>query len=202
MRHCPQKKSILTPLPRKMANTLVLGLGNILCGDEGIGCRVVEYLYACRHFPDNVTLADGGVMGQELLGPVTEAKNLLIIDCGDFGLDPGKTMTRFKSDVPIWLGVAKMSPHQGSFSEILALAKLKSQLPRNIALLAIQPKSLDYGAPLSPLLRDNLEQYAQAALEVLLKWGITSQRRKKAVFLETAPTALQNYELNIVWPML
>lgn len=185
-----------------MSETLVLGLGNILCGDEGIGCRVVEYLYACRCFPDDVTLADGGVMGQELLGPVTAAKNLLIVDCGDFGLAPGNVLTRFKSDVPIWLGVAKMSPHQGSFAEILALAELKNQLPQNIALLAIQPQTLEYGAGLSPLLRNSLQQYAQAALDVLIKWGITSQPRKERAFLETAPTALQNYEKNINWPVL
>lgn len=174
--------------------TLLLGLGNILCGDEGIGCRVAEYLYQDLVFPDYVRIADGGTMGQELLEPVMLADNLLIIDCADFGLEPGQTLLRENSAVPIWLGVNKMSPHQGGFAEVLALAKLKDSLPSRIALLAIQPQSLGFGDKLSPLLRGRIHRYASLARDVLEGWGIVSVKRRKPEFLSDTPVALQNYE--------
>lgn len=174
--------------------TLVLGLGNILCGDEGIGCRVAEYLYQDRLFPDCVRIADGGTMGQELLEPVMLAANLLIIDCADFGLAPGETMLRTDSSVPIWLGVNKMSPHQGGFAEVLALAKLKDWLPSKITLLAIQPQRLEFGEKLSPPLRERLPEYAALACEILARWDIASVKRAKPEFLSDTPVALQNYE--------
>lgn len=180
-----------------MARTLVLGLGNILCGDEGIGCRVAEYLYAALEFPADVRIADGGTMGQELLGPVMEADNLLLIDCGDFGLKGGETLVRYDRGLPIWLGIAKMSPHQGSFSEVLALAELKNRLPTNLALLAIQPGKLEYGEKLSSGLKTNLALYAKKAEEILAAWGIRGRKRKIPVYLSESPVALQNFESEI-----
>lgn len=177
-----------------MADTLVLGLGNILCGDEGIGCRVVEYLYATREYPPAVAIADGGTMGQELLGPVMEVSSLLLIDCGDFGLKPGETILRSNKGIPVWLGIAKMSPHQGSFSEVLALAQLKNRLPKNITLLAIQPEKLSFGEKLSRTLKDNLPAYASIVEEILAEWGFAGSRREKPEYLSNAPVALQNYE--------
>lgn len=177
-----------------MADTLVLGLGNILCGDEGIGCRVVEYFYATRKYPLDVAIADGGTMGQELLGSVMEVSNLLLVDCGDFGLKPGDTMIRSNGSVPLWLGIAKMSPHQGSFSEVLALAQLKNRLPENITLLAIQPEKLNFGEKLSKTLKDKLPVYASIVEEILAEWGIEGSRRKKPEYLSDAPVSLQNYE--------
>ena len=180
-----------------MGEPLVLGLGNILCGDEGIGCRVAEYLHATREYPPQVRIADGGTMGQELLGPVMEVSSLLLIDCGDFGLKPGETMLRNNTDIPLWLGIAKMSPHQGSFSEVLALAKLKNRLPAKITLLAIQPEKLIFGEKLSATLKERLPHYASIVEEILAKWGLEGRRREKPEYLSDTPVALQNYEFGL-----
>lgn len=178
----------------EMADTLVLGLGNILFGDEGIGCRVAEYLYATREYPPEVVIADGGTMGQALLGAVMDVSSLLLIDCGDFGLKPGETMLRINKGIPMWLGIAKMSPHQGSFSEVLALAELKNRLPKKIALLAIQPEKLGFGEKLSRTLKDKLPLYASMAEGILAEWGMEASLRQKPEYLSCASVALQNYE--------
>lgn len=180
-----------------MTRALVLGLGNILCGDEGIGCRIAEYLYATREYSPQVTIADGGTMGQELLGPVMEADQLLIVDCGDFGLRPGEAITRFSA--PMWLGMSKMSPHQGSFAEILALADLKNALPEKLALLAIQPLSLSFGKKLSKELAMRLPDYAFMADKILEAWGFHSTARNEPEFLSCTSVALQNYEPDWIW---
>lgn len=175
-----------------MADTLVLGLGNVLCGDEGIGCRVAEFLHATKEYPANVIIADGGTMGQELLGPVMAAHNLLIIDSVDFGLKPGESTIR--PNAPMWIGAAKLSPHQGSFAEILALADLKDCRPQNITLLGIQPQLLEFGQKLSPLLAERLPAYADQAEAILEQWNKKAKLREKPIFLSDTPIALQNYE--------
>lgn len=174
--------------------TLILGLGNILCGDEGIGCRIVEHLFATSVFPECVQIMDGGTMGQELLGRVMEADNLLVIDCGDFGQNPGESVTLFNDETPIWLGARKMSPHQSSFAEVLALAKLKSRLPAKLALLGVRPLKLAFGANLSPFLLKKIPEYASLTKDILKQWGIEASARDTTVFLNQTPAGLQHYE--------
>ena len=72
---------------------LVLGVGNILLHDEGIGVHVVKDLEASFTFSDNVTLLDGGTLGLKLLNPIEEADYMIVADCGCDGKKPG-TITR------------------------------------------------------------------------------------------------------------
>lgn len=174
--------------------TLVLGLGNILCGDEGIGCRIVEHLFATSVFPESVQIQDGGTMGQELLGRVMEADNLLVIDCGDFGQRPGESVTLYNDEAPVWLGAGKMSPHQSSFAEVLALAKLKNRLPARLALLGVRPLNLAFGDNLSPSLLKKIPEFAALAKDILEKWGIMANARTTPAFLNQTPTGLQYCE--------
>lgn len=172
----------------------MLGVGNVLCGDEGIGCRVVEYLYASYQFCPQVELLDGGTMGQELLDWVMNADRLLLFDCVDFGLRPGSIAFRDGSDMPIWLGTRKMSPHQGSFAEIMALASLKNASPKEIILIGVQPETVEFGQPLSPLIRSKIPAIAKKGLLELSRWGIEALPRKEKIFLNQTDLALQHYE--------
>ena len=177
-----------------MKKTLILGLGNILCGDEGIGCRLTEHLFAYNIFPENVLLNDGGTMGQELLGRIMETDNLLIIDCADFGKVPGETTLKYDNEIPVWLAARKMSPHQTSFAEVLALAQLKNSLPEKMALMGIQPNKINFGDVLSPLLQKRLLIYEEIVKKILLKWQISFKPTKNKGFLNNTPTGIQYCE--------
>lgn len=72
-----------------MERIIVLGLGNILYGDEGFGVRVAERLYSRYAFPDNVEIVDAGTQGHPLLAFVERATRLLLLDAVDFGLPAG-----------------------------------------------------------------------------------------------------------------
>lgn len=174
--------------------TVVLGLGNVLCGDDGIGCRVVEYLYATHEFPAGVELLDGGTLGQELLAPVMRAARLLLVDCVDFGLNPGAVAVREGPQMPMWLGARKISPHQGSFAEVMALAHLKNSLPEQIILFGMQPENTAFGQPLSAIVRSRLGMLARMCLEQLRDWGLAARKREEKLFLNQTDLALQNYE--------
>ena len=103
---------------------VVMGLGNLLWADEGFGVRVAERLYAHYHWPDEVEIVDGGTQGLNLLGYVESASHLLILDAIDYGLEPGTLRTYAGERIPAYLSAKKMSLHQNSFSEVLALAQL------------------------------------------------------------------------------
>ena len=135
-----------------MERIVVLGLGNILYGDEGFGVRVAERLYSRYAFLDNVEIVDAGTQGHPLLAFVERATHLLLLDAVDFGLQPGTTVEKDSTGIPAYLSAHKMSLHQNSFSEVLALAELKDCLPEEIRLIGAQPLDMTYGNTLSPLL--------------------------------------------------
>lgn len=133
-----------------MERIIVLGLGNILYGDEGFGVRVAERLYSRYAFPDNVEIVDAGTQGHPLLAFVERATRLLLLDAVDFGLQPGTIVEKDSTGIPAYLSAHKMSLHQNSFSEVLALAELKDCLPEEIRLIGAQPLDMTYGNTLSP----------------------------------------------------
>ena len=108
---------------------VVMGLGNLLWADEGFGVRVAERLYAHYHWPEYVEIVDGGTQGLNLLGYVESASHLLILDAIDYGLEPGTLRTYAGERIPAYLSAKKMSLHQNSFSEVLALADIRGHLP-------------------------------------------------------------------------
>lgn len=153
-------------------NVIVLGLGNILCGDDGFGVHAVQFLKEQYSFPECCQIIDGGTQGQLLYGIVEEADRLLLLDAADFGLAPGCLSLRRNEEIPAWLGTAKLSAHQGSFAEVLALAGLKGVLPEEIRLIGFQPADLEFGLPLSAIARPKLPEAIAMCLTTLKAWGI------------------------------
>lgn len=151
---------------------MVLGLGNMLYGDEGLGVHAAELLYRRWDFPPHVDVVDGGTQGHSLLNYVERAERLLILDAVDFDLEPGSVVVKESEEIPRYLTGRKISPHQNSFSEVLALAELRGTLPREVVLVGMQPQRLGLGQPLTSLTRQRLEGVLARALEVLRRWGI------------------------------
>src|SRR5512139_1088406 len=117
------------------ARILVLGIGNILWADEGFGVRAVEELARRYSFPAHVRLEDGGTQGLYLVDLVREADVLLVFDAVDYGLAPGTLHCVRDAEVPRFMGAKKMSLHQTGFQEVLALAELLGQCPRELLLI-------------------------------------------------------------------
>lgn len=99
------------------------------------------------------------------------ATRLLLLDAVDFGLQPGTTVEKDSTGIPAYLSAHKMSLHQNSFSEVLALAELKDCLPEEIRLIGAQPLDMTYGNTLSPLLLSRLDTLVDMALHQLQAWG-------------------------------
>jgi hydrogenase maturation protease len=171
-----------------MKKTLVLGLGNILLRDEGVGVRVVERLQERYKFPSDVELLDGGTLGLDLMGYVEAADRVLVFDALDLGAEPG-TLGRLEGEeVPAFLSI-KISPHQMGLSDLLAAARLREVYPEEIVLLGAQPATIDVGLELSPVVAAQVDALVDKAVTELRRWGIElwltdragAQRSQKAV---------------------
>ncbi len=159
-------------------SVVVLGIGNILWADEGFGVRAVEALHERYRFGDNVRLVDGGTQGLGLLPVVEDADVLLILDAVDYGLEPGAMHLVDDADVPRYLTAKKMSLHQTSFQDVLALATLSGRAPGRMRLIGVQPFDLEsYGASLSDAVRPRIGDALHQACRYLAALGVAMQER-------------------------
>jgi len=149
---------------------LVLGLGNLLNSDEGLGVHAVRALQSGHggRFP-KAAFVDGGVLGLNLLPLVEEAPALLLIDCVQAGRPPGTIIELAAEQIPRYSGV-KLSQHQTTFQEVLGLAEIRGALPERLHLVGVQPASLALGTELSPVVRASLPGVLLAVERQLHAW--------------------------------
>lgn len=129
--------------------TLVLGLGNILLRDEGVGVRVVEALVERYVLPTEVEVVDGGTAGMDLLNTLAGCDHLLICDAVRISERPGSVVKLADAQVPA-LFQTRCSPHQLGLSDLLATLTLTGEAPATVTLVGIIPADLGLGLELSP----------------------------------------------------
>jgi len=178
---------------------VVLGIGNVLWADEGFGVRCVERLQQDWDFAPAVELIDGGTQGLYLIQHVQAARQLLIFDAVDYGLEPGTLKIVRDDDVPQYLGAKQMSLHQTGFSDVLALARFTGKFPESITLIGCQPEVLDdFGGSLRDSVRAAMEPALAAARAQLADWGVVLSPRDAPLSSEEAVTlphlAMARYE--------
>jgi hydrogenase maturation protease len=154
-----------TPVKRKA----VLGLGNLLNRDEGLGVRALELIAARLGRQHEFELLDGGVLGLNLLMIVEECSHLLVLDAVNAGKPPGTVIEIGKEQIPRYAGV-KLSQHQVSFQEVLGMAALRARLPEYLHLVGIQPENVSLGLELSPAVERALPEAVSRACSVLETW--------------------------------
>ncbi|MCF6237598.1 MAG: HyaD/HybD family hydrogenase maturation endopeptidase [Candidatus Marinimicrobia bacterium] len=155
----------------------VLGLGNIIFGDEGFGVEMVRQLPEYNSYPDYVNFIDGGTQGIYLLDYFESPECLLILDAIIPVEYDAEVYSYQGSDLPSFIH-RKLSSHQIGLSELLSLAKLHEKMPRKIALIGIPPDNLDMGMGLSPKVRALIPKALAETDQILQSWistGINQQ---------------------------
>ncbi|NIV30808.1 MAG: hydrogenase maturation protease [Anaerolineae bacterium] len=143
---------------------LVLGLGNPLRGDDGVGPRLVEELTR-RGLPPGVTALDGGTGGLDLLQVLQGWQRVVVVDAADVGREPGQ-FVRFTPDQGrLAQATDRMSLHNAGLGEILALANALEQTLPHIVIFGVQPAEVDWRRGLSPAVEIMLPALADAVLE-------------------------------------
>jgi hydrogenase maturation protease len=152
-----------------MNNTAVVGIGNILKTDEGIGVRVLQDLYKCAGEFPSIDFVDLGSGGMRLLHVIAHRKKAVIIDCAFMG-KPAGTMSRFSPEqVTTQKLLAGLSLHEGDVLSILALSRRLGEAPEEIVIFGIEPYSIEPGERLSTELEKNYYYYVSQIKEELRK---------------------------------
>ncbi len=130
---------------------LVLGLGNVLMRDEGVGVRVIEALETGYRAPAGVELLDGGTSGIDLMDTVAGCGRLIVADAiASASAPPGSVLRLEGAEFRAWLRT-RLSPHQFGLSDLLALLALSDQAPTRVTLFGIVPAEISLGLELSPI---------------------------------------------------
>lgn len=151
---------------------LVLGIGNILMMDEGVGIRAIEEIQNRFQFQEDVELLDGGTSGIELLSYISKRDNLIIIDAIKAGYPPGTVLRVEGKDVPACFRM-RISPHQLGLSDLLLAATLTGEMPRSVVLFGIEPKRIELGLGLSDEVKANFDKLISEVIKEIRGLGCT-----------------------------
>jgi hydrogenase maturation protease len=151
-----------TETPR--APMLVLGLGNILLQDEGVGVAVVERLQRRYRVPEEVELLDGGTSGMSLLDDIRNREHLIVVDAVRTGRPAGTEVILTGEEVPAFL-CNKVSPHQLALSDVLAALTLMDESPGQVTVVGMEPLSLETHLGLSELVASRLQSLTDRVIE-------------------------------------
>ncbi len=148
------------------SGTVVIGLGNPLMGDDGLGIVVARQLLSRTDLPDGVQVVDGGTWGLNLLPVIEDAERVLLVDAIDTAEAPGTLIRLSRERLPKYLAT-KISPHQVDLRDVLALAELRGTLPEDTTAIGLQPQIVALGTALSPLIAGRMEELMSAVLDHL-----------------------------------
>jgi len=151
----------------------VIGLGNILMGDEGLGVRAVEALRQRYGFLAGVELIDGGTLGLDLLPLLEGVEKVLFLDALELKKQPGTVAVLEDEEIPSFFRAA-LSFHQVGLSDLLFASALIGVKPSKVILMGMQPQTVEVGLTLSETILKNFEDYIQAMLAKLRELGVES----------------------------
>jgi hydrogenase maturation protease len=150
--------------------TVVIGLGNPLMGDDGLGLVALERLRNDYAVPPEVELVDGGTWGMNLLPVIEDAARLILIDAIDVAATPGTPVRLERARLPRYLAT-KISPHQVDLRDVLGLAELRGTLPNDTIALGLQPQRVALGNGLSDVLRCRVDDLVTLVVHELADRG-------------------------------
>lgn len=152
--------------------TLVLGIGNTLLTDEGVGVHVLQALAPELGQRPDVTLLDGGTLSFTLAGPIQDADALIVVDAaqireraGEWALLEGEDMDAFL------MGNRKASVHEVGLADLRTIALLAGHWPKKRALVGIRPQTIDWGEQPSPAVAAAIPPVCAAIVEQIRVWN-------------------------------
>ena len=148
--------------------TLVLGLGNPLRGDDGVGSRVVDELTR-RQLPETVQIVDVGTAGLDLLHMMEGAEQVVIVDAADLGRESGQFVRFTPHEAQLVQATNGFSLHKTSLSEVLALADALGRTLPEMVIFGVQIANIGWGEGLSPAVETAIPALVDAVIEEIEK---------------------------------
>jgi hydrogenase maturation protease len=151
-------------------HTLILGLGNVLLTDEGVGAAVLQALAPTAAADPDLILLDGGTLSFTLSGPIGDAARLIVVDAAALGEPPGTVRVFEGEAMDAQLSRHAKSVHEVSLADLLDMARLTDSLPPRRALIGIEPATVDWGDTLTPAVADAVPKAVAEVRRLLDLW--------------------------------
>ena len=150
---------------------VLLGVGNILLTDEGLGVHVVKDLKESFSFTPAITIVDGGTLGMELLTYMRGMKKILLIDAINGGESPG-TVYEFPHKELEQYFTEHISVHEVGMQDILRIRAIQEEPLEDAVVIGVEPESLEIGFEPSEVVQRALPEVKDRVLNVLRQWGV------------------------------
>jgi hydrogenase maturation protease len=157
---------------------LVLGLGNVLCGDDGAGVVVVHRLRRDWELPRDVRVVDGGTLGLDLLALVAASDSVILIDAVREDAPPG-TLVRLSGDEVAPAVYERLSPHQIGVADLIAGAALVDRYPTDVVILGVVPETTDLQLGCTPVVTASLDDLLDSVLVEIAARGYEPTPRQE-----------------------
>jgi len=154
-----------------MNKVVVLGVGNLIMADEGVGVRVIEALERDYALPPRVVAIDAGTSSMELLGDLSHLDFLLVVDAIAADKPPG-TLVKLAGDaVPVFFR-RNLSPHGIGLSDVLAALEFMDAAPREVVIIGVQPVALELSTELTPTIAARVPELVAMVVAELVERGL------------------------------
>lgn len=150
--------------PEARADLLILGLGNVLCADDGLGAAAVARLTRAWAPPPGVLVRDGGTLGLALLPLVEAARDVVLVDAVRADAPPG-TLVRLEGEAVPAAALERLSVHQIGVADLLGALAWRGRMPRRLVLLGLVPETIDLDLGRSPAVEAALPALVAAIVE-------------------------------------
>lgn len=164
-------------MSNRQPHLLVLGLGNTLCGDDGLGAEAVDLLLARYDVSDDVRVLDGGTLGLSLLPYLEEARDAILVDAVRLDTEPG-TFVRLEGDEVPPVVAARLSPHQIGVADLLDAARWLDRYPSHLILLGLVPATLELRLGQSDAVQRRLSELVDRVADEILRLGYDCRPKK------------------------
>ena len=156
----------------------ILGIGNLLIGDDGFGVHTIQYLEKHYTFPDTVQLMDCGTAGIYMSPILEECDPVFVIDVVDLEAEPGSIHTFSLDEVKAGKISTRMSPHQIGLLEVIEICKLRDAAPTTVDFFCVVPADLEQDLVLSDVVQPRVSEVAAMVIERLRDIGVDVQRNE------------------------
>ena len=155
---------------------LILGLGNVLLGDDGVGAAAIARLLEGYRVPQGARVLDGGTLGLSLLPYLQEAETVMLVDAIRSDAPPG-SLVRLDGDQVAPAVATRLSPHQVGVADLLDCARWLDQYPARLVLHGIVPESMELTLGLSPAVARTMPDLVQQVVDEAVSLGFEFARR-------------------------
>jgi hydrogenase maturation protease len=150
--------------PEEPIPLLIVGLGNVLLGDDGLGVAAVEFLKQEFDLPEGVDAIDGGTLGLSLLPILQNARRVILVDAIAADAEPG-SLVRLEGNEVAHAAANRLSPHQVGVADLLVGLRLLGGLPEEIVLLGLVPQTIELSLARSVFVEKQMPQLVLAIAE-------------------------------------